>query len=243
MQVLIDLIRSTQGIDLPVKKVVMGANWTFVQSLTCGLASTQKQPPPHYKQKIRDVGLLQQKNSQELAQFALSDVWLEASLGIATINSMIDIPVDQCKNENAFYTLCRKGADKKVAIVGHFPFVEKLKPLVKELFVLELNPRAGDIHADQAQSILPQCDVIGISGTTLINHTFDQVLQHCRKDAFKIMIGPSTPMTPVLFDHGIDVVAGSRVIEPDSVYREIAQGANFNQLHGVQVLTMSRDRR
>jgi len=240
MNVLHDLLQALKPKDTPITQVLMGVNWTMVQSRVCGLASTQKEPPPHYNKQIRDVGSLHTKSSFELAEYVLSENWLEATLGLAAINSMIEFSEQDCTNENAFYTLQRRGQGKKVAIIGHFPFVSKLKPLVGELYVFELNPREGDFHADQAEKILPQCDVIGISATTLINHTFDQVIGQCRPEAFKVMIGPSTPMHPVLFDYGIDVLAGSKITDPDRIYHDIAQGANFRQLNGVKIFTMAK---
>ena len=44
------------------------------------------------------------------------------------------------------------------------------------------------------------------------------------------------------FDHGIDVISGSKVINPQEVIRFMSQGAIFKELHhhGVKLLTMVR---
>ena len=240
MQILKDLLQFVRPFDRPIAKLFVGVHWTVVESRVCGLASTQIEPPPHFNLQIRDVGHLHEKSAFELAQFVSSDKWLEATLGMAAINFLIEIDEKQCKNENAYDTICEKGAGENVAIIGHFPFVEKLRDVVGKLWVIELQPREGDHHADESFKILPQCDVVGISATTLINHTLENVLDFCRDDAFKVMIGPTTPMSPVLFDYGIDVLAGSKIYDPQGIIRGIEQGGNFRQLHGIKVLTMRK---
>ena len=75
-----------------IKKIIMGVHWTLVESLTCGLASTQIEPPPHFYKQIRDAGKLEKLAVSELAHLLYSDKWLEATIGLAAINSSILIP-------------------------------------------------------------------------------------------------------------------------------------------------------
>ncbi|MDZ7402391.1 MAG: DUF364 domain-containing protein [candidate division KSB1 bacterium] len=87
---------------------------------------------------------------------------------------------------------------------------------------------------------LQQPLVVAICGTTWLNHTFDKVINLCKKDAFKLMLGASTPMTPILFDYGIDVISGSKVMRPDVALECISQGATFKQIDGIKQLSMKR---
>ena len=200
MQILQDLLASVSAHDSQVRRVLVGVHWTVVESDSgCGMASTTCQPPPHYDMQVRDVGSLEDKTALALAEYAHSDMWLEATIGLAALNSLIYIDETLCTNVNAYDLLREKGFGKNVAIIGHFPFVKRLQAETSQLWVLEKEPREGDTPASEAKNILPRCDVIGISATTLINHTLDEVLSYCRLDAFKMLVGPSTPMTPILF--------------------------------------------
>ena len=240
MKILGDVLDSLSHRETKVDEVHVCAHWTAVLSKNCGLASTFKEEG-HPHKGVRDVGDLTEKNAFELALYSRSENLLEASIGMATINSLIDIDESKCVEANAYDILLEKGRGKNVAVVGHFPFISMLKDSAKKLWVIEKRPLEGDLPEDVAEEILPQCDVVGITGTTFINHTLEDLLSHC-KGRFVALIGPTTPLTPVLFDHGIDVVSGSKVVEPKEIIRYISQGATFKELHhhGVKLLTMMR---
>lgn len=107
--------------------------------------------------------------------------------------------------------------------------------------MVEQQPRPGDLSADRAAEVLPQADVVALTGTSLINHTFDDLMDLCRPDAFVLLLGPSAPLAPVLFDAGVSALSGTRVIDPEPVLRAVAEGATFRQIKrggGVRLLTM-----
>jgi hypothetical protein len=55
-----------------------------------------------------------------------------------------------------------------------------------------------------------------------------------------IVLGPTTPLSPVLFDYGVDMVSGTKVVDVEAVLRCISQGATFKQVKGVRLLTLRR---
>lgn len=236
----IDDIIATLKDDCPVQEVRACILWTAVVSKSCGLASTLRDEGPHHtKNPVPDAGALTTKTARELASYANSDSPPEASIGMAAINSLIDINLNHCVEKNAFEILKAEGKDKKVAIVGHFPFIPKLRKIASELWVVEKRPIEGDLPEDRAAEIFARADVVGITGTSLINHTFEELMEHCR-NRFVVVLGPSTPLSPVLFDYGVDVLSGTRVIAIESVLRSISEGASFRQIKGTELLTMRR---
>ena len=230
---------SLKGEDFPVKNVHTCVYWTATLSRHCGLSSTFREAGPSHEKGVRDAGGLTQKTALELAEYARSDSLLEASIGMATINSLIEVDESKCVENNAFEILAEKGEGKNVAVVGHFPWIPKLKNKVKTLWVLEQRVRDGDLPAEEATRILPECDVVGITGTSFINHTLEGLLAFCKR-AYVVMIGPTTPLSPVLFDHGIDVICGTKVIDSGRLIRFISEGATFREVSGVKLLTLTK---
>jgi uncharacterized protein (DUF4213/DUF364 family) len=85
---------------------------------------------------------------------------------------------------------------------------------------------------------------VAITGTALINHTLGDLLALCQPESSVMVLGPSTPLSPVLFDYGVDVVSGTRVVDTPLVLTLICQGATFRQVKGpgVRLLTMTSTR-
>jgi hypothetical protein len=44
----------------------------------------------------------------------------------------------------------------------------------------------------------------------------------------------------VLFDHGVTILSGARVVDEIAALRTIGQGASFQQVEGVRLLTLRR---
>lgn len=235
--------------DGPVREVRVGAHWTAVVihsagMVRCGLASTLREQHPHHTSgpSVRDAGQLVQRSGLELAQLVRSERSMEVAIGMAAINALLPPAPEAWVDGNAEEVLARDGAGKRVALVGHFPFVASLRQRVATLWVLELQPQGDDLPAEAAAEVVPQADVLAISGTTLMNHTFSDLLALRRPDARVMVLGPSTPLSPILFEYGVTFLSGSVVINVDAVLRAVSQGANFRQLHaaGVRLVTMQQ---
>jgi len=238
---ILDALISSLDLDGEIRDIRQGVFHTAVQSRFCGLAATlsrdalQQDPP-----LVRNPGKLLQKTPGELVQMAHSDSILEAAIGMATINSLLFIDEEICTEINARELIIQKGKDKRVAIVGHFPFIPMLRGIVETLWVIEKNPREGDLTEAEAEKFLPQAEVVAITGTAITNHTMDRLLEICDPKAYVIVLGDTAPLSPVLFDFNIDAVAGTKVIDSELAMRYVSQGANFRQIRGTRRLIMIR---
>jgi hypothetical protein len=236
---IIDELISTLNYEVPVRDIRQGPFQTAVLTRNCGLASTPHDPGPHHdKSPVAKAGLLLDENAEDLALLAKSSSANEAAIGMATINSLIEVNEGDCVELNAGDLLIQKGQGKRVAIIGHFPFIPKLRKAAMELWVIEKNPQEGDVPESEAENLIPQADVVGITGTAFMNGTIEHLLDLCSPRAFTVILGGTAPLTPVLFDYGISAISGTQVVDSEIVLRCVSQGATFRQIKGVRLLTM-----
>ena len=229
--------------------VCLGAFWTAVTveldgQVRTGISSTLHGGADHHHgggPPVRAAGRLHAQRVTALTELARSGSILEASVGVAAINALLDVDVDACVNVNAADVIAARGADKNVAIVGHFPFLARIRQVARMTWVLELDPRQGDLPAHQAPDLLPQADVVALTGTSLLNHTFDELIALCRPETYVIVLGGTTPLSARFFATGVDAVAGTRIVDSTAALATISQGATFKQIQGKQLLTLFKE--
>ena len=238
---IIDSLLDTLNFNVPVRDVRQGPFQTAVLSRYCGLAATPHEPGIHHKKTpVKEAGILMQKSVLKLAEMAKSPNPYEAAIGMATINSLIKIDNNRCTELNAGDLLAERSKGKTAALIGHFPFVPKLRQAARELWVIERQPQTGDLPEDEAEKYIPVAEVVGITGTTFTNHTIEYLLGLCAPDAFVVILGGTTPLSSVLFAYGVDAIAGAQVVDSEAVLQGISQGATFRQLKGLRLLTMMK---
>lgn len=224
---------------VPIRDIAAGLHWTGVASRYCGLASslwceclTKPEDP--------DIARMQKMSAQELARFALSDNYIESSIGMAALNSLFDPAPLNAVELNAYDWLLQEGAGKNIAMIGHFPFAEKIQSIAKTLWILEKTPRPGDFPASENKNLVPLADIVAITGSTFVNHSIDEVLSYCNPNATVLILGPSTPLAPVLFDCGVSIISGSFVTDEEYVIESIRNGASMKHLKGIKRITMCK---
>ena len=237
---------AASSLDGPVTDVRVGTHWTAVVVKTqhgprAGLASTQiVHDLEHGRPAVRNAGHLIGMPGRELASWITAESPTERSIGFAALNALLTVDAAACVERNAEELILERGRGRRVAIIGHFPFVPRVRDIAATCWVLELNPLAGDLPAAHAPEILPQADVVAITGMSLVNGTFEGLAALCRHDAYVLVLGATTPLTPLLFDYGVDAISGTIVTDIPAVLVAVSQGANFRQIPGKRLLTMTR---
>ncbi|MCE5213171.1 MAG: hypothetical protein LLF83_00415 [Methanobacterium sp.] len=230
MNLIDDLISANFGNDAPVKDVRVGVSWTGVHGMFGGVAKTYGIPVVHGNY-TRDMGELTKKTTAELAEYAHSWNLVEASAGVAALNSMIKTRGK--KNINAQDLILEEAKNKKVIFVGKFPKIDEIRSVARELWVLEadhnlLNPKENIVTESAAEYVFPGSDIIVITGSTLINKALERYLNLAKlENAYTIILGPSTPMSDVLFDYGANMLAGMEIVNPEAILQKISQSGGM----------------
>lgn len=240
MTLLEEIVESLPTEPVPVRRVMIGIHWTVVCSKFCGMASTLTSENLPYVD-LTGVGKYQNLSAQELARMALDGNHLESSIGVAAINSLLDTSKMVSRELNAHDWIYKNAPGKDVAIVGHFPFVDKLRPDARNLWILEKNPRPGDIPAEYAARYLEKAEIIAITGSALVNGSMDDELKMCNPEATIMVLGPSTPLSEVFFKHNVSIISGSQVVDENKTLFTVEQGGSFSQVLGVKRISVFKD--
>lgn len=230
MKLINELIEAASINNSPVNDVRVGISWTGVHGKYGGVSKTYGIPVAHGNY-TRDMGELTSKTTLELADYIKSWNLVESSIGVAAINSMFK-PKGK-KGVNAQDIIIEESKNKKVTMVGKFPKIDEIRSVAKELWVLEsdqslINPKEGIITESAAEYVFPGSDILVITGSTLINKGLERYLNLAKNtDAYTIIMGPSTPMSDVLFDYGADMLAGMEILDPAAILRKISQSGGM----------------
>lgn len=225
-----------------VRDCVCGLNWFAVRADGVGLAMTPGEG------SLPQAGLYTDMALKDVAALAKSWNFHEAALGLAAINAAINLPIRvsqafgtplaAMESANCFHHLREDFRGKKVTVVGHFRDLEPLKDICT-LSILERNPQAGDLPDPACEYILQDQDIVVITAVTLINKTLPRLL-HLASNAKIVLTGPTTPLTPILYEFGVDMLAGLIVEDDVQVLRAVQQGGQHQLFAaGTRMVTLS----
>ena len=175
------------------------------------------------------------KGLRELALAAKSWNLTEAGFGMAAINAFYNTPerLEALNAYEPFENYCTDGLDlhgKHIGVVGHLNMPRSVQEQAASVRILERSPRPGDYPDSACDWLIPQCDVVIMTASTLVNKTLPHLLD-LAQNAYTILAGPSCPMCPQLLDFGIDRIAGLVITNvegmKDKIRREIS-GPPYN---------------
>ncbi len=127
-----------------------------------------------------------------------------------------------------------------MGIIGFIaPVVNIMGPRVKELYVFDkgISQCGGIISTiipvEEQPRLLSTCDIVVLSGTTMINGSIDELLKMCEQAREIIMIGASTPMFPKAFlDTRVTMLAGSwwKSEHKEAIFKNISLASGISKL-------------
>ena len=232
------------GIDspAPVLTTAMGEQWCLAGT-EAGLGIAMHTPgtsiPPLYPQGLSGLSLSQ------AAQAVRSWNLEEASFGLAAANAFYNTParlaaLDAAQPTGGHYADGLDVSGLTVGIVGHMRGPAGLREKAKQVYVLERSPQPGDYPDSACELLLPRCDLVIITGSSLINKTLPRLLSLCR-NAYTILTGPSVPLCPALLDFGIDRLSGLVVTQREAMTAHVIQSVPGNPYFLGQGFLLCRD--
>jgi uncharacterized protein (DUF4213/DUF364 family) len=123
-------------------------------------------------------------------------------------------------------------SQKTITIVGAFhSYIRKISETKNKLYVLELNRNAlADdqkqffIPANEYKNVVPDSDIVIITGLTLVNQTIDGLLSAISNKSLVVVTGPSSSIIPdILFANKVNIIGASRITKPDILFDIVSE--------------------
>ncbi|MDD1727456.1 MAG: DUF364 domain-containing protein [Methanospirillum sp.] len=211
----------------------------------CGVAMSFQDNNPRYgaDQTGLDFIYLQTCIGRPLVEVARETIAKpsisQRSIGLTALNALSQpLVTDEVLQDKGFTTgvevkdLVR--SDDNLVIVGYGGLIKSYAGRCRELHVTDQRPPevfrttivgetithgpAGiTVHpADENREVLVDADVAIITGSTLVNGTFEEVVRYAKNARIRALYGSSAQLIPdVLFENGINIVMSVAISDPE----------------------------
>lgn len=167
---------------------------------------------------------------------------VERALALAAINAMTDAvwrragyQPPPAGNSLGDITLT---AHDHLGMIGFFPpLVRRIEAAGGRLSVVEMNAemvarqreRFPGVHITLERAPLAECNLVVGTSTMLLNDTLDAMLAAAPRASRFAVIGPSAGLWPdALFERGVTLLGGTRVVDPAAFRHAMAAGASWS---------------
>jgi uncharacterized protein (DUF4213/DUF364 family) len=227
--------------DLTVDSLVVGnTNAIVVSNGAAGVSSVL----PYETRLPVSVGSLLGAPLRQAAALIKSWNMPEAAIGHAAMNAYYNSPAVAQRNgiiipesahredrlNDPFITAQNEVKGKKVAVVGHFPYLETFFEPICSLSIIEWEPEeSGDYPYEACEYLLPESDYVFITCRSLINKSFPRLLALSKNAVKTVLVGPATPMAPYLLTLGLADLSGF-IIQDAARALRIVSGAESGKV-------------
>lgn len=187
-----------------------------------------------------------------------SESWQERSICVAAMSALsqpfvtpssleergFEVPPD-----NPDFTSCLK-PDDIAAIVGYGGGVTRSMGKCRELHVLDMRPKEDilatiitrrgieyapaevTLHpAEENVEVMGRATAVSITGSTLVNDTFDSLIDLCKNARLITVYGASAGFIPdILFERGVHMIHSSRITDPEAFEAGIPYAFNMESV-------------
>lgn len=140
---------------------------------------------------------------------------------------------------------------KSVVVGALVPILKQLIKAEADFTVLEQDPRTLKgkelehyAPPEMASRVVPDADLLVITGTTVINDTLPGLLDLAKPNAKIIVTGPTASMVPdSFFRRGVTTTGGILVTKPDELLDLISEGGSGYHFFGKSAVRTVIDKR
>ena len=218
-----DLVQGVE--DAEVRRVVIGAKWILVET-TAGAIGLAARPSAAAAAEVPTPESWAGRSLKALAaQTARGWDALEVAIGMAALNAHYNHAgvTGPATNGLDLYA----GTEGRVVVVGGFPQLAQRLPRAQ---VIEMDPGPGQYPEPACDWLLPGADAAVVTASSLANRTLPRLLTAGRGTRLAL-IGPGTPLTPRLFDYGIETLSGFVAENVPALVDVILAGGSSKQFH------------
>lgn len=209
-----------QDIVGDAKQVIVGLNWTLVVGPDgAGLAHT----PARGTEGCRSLphpGTYAGRTLAELAALWGAQNVFEHAIAVAAVNAHWNRYDLEGERANGLDLIENYG--ERTVMIGRFPGIAERWPGIA---VVEREPRAGEYPESALPELLAKAKFVAVTASVIVNGSMSGILAMC-KGARVLVVGPSTPLAPPLYEHGMDILSGYVASDVEGIAHAICEGAS-----------------
>ena len=234
---------------LTASEVCIGVFYTAVR-LSNGYAGVAFTPRdmedtvccPRSAAQMPGAGRISGRNAWDLAREALAPNRLRRAVGVATLNALSALLMDEkgipngrlMNDTDALDAICIEAGDKVVMVGAFVPFIKNLRERHIQLRVIDKHPdalkddeRSLWVPPDLVTRVLPEADVAIITGSAMVEGGLDELLDMCRNAREIVLAGPTASLWPEpFFARGVTVMGGIKVRDAAGLMHVVAEGGS-----------------
>ena len=228
----------SQELSGKANKVIVGLNFTLVLGpYGIGLAHTPERNSSGCR-SLPSPGFYQGEYLAQLGILALkSKNIFERAIGFAAINAHYNRYDLEGSEGNGLDALMNQ--EVNTVVVGRFPSNKRLDSRIS---IIERTPIEGEYPESHAEELLCNAEQVLITASTLANGTLNNFLSFIPKSASTILLGPSAPLSPKLFEYGLTEISGvcaKNESEAEKLAKVVAEGGSIREMkHHRRLVTL-----
>ncbi len=219
-----------------VREAAVGLGYTVVvmDDGSAGLSHTPTEDAAHECENNPLAGRIAGMGWRDVASLALGDHPILSAIGVAALNAAASRLGIELERGDLMDHL-EVGRGDKACMIGYIPQIaRRMREMGAEVLVMDFRPVDDPGYRPwwASEILLRRCDVVVMSGATLVNKTIDRLLELSSGARARAIVGPSTVIAPTAFRRaGVDVLAGTRVRDPEGVLRIVKEGGGTRTMY------------